>query len=110
MKGNPFHSKGRPMFSGDPLTGLTHGVQCSETRELRLSHAIFSIVPCTWVRLSLSILYKHDLLLPELLQLGPIASHLLMSLQSLTKLLHCFYFICFDYREDKHSHQHWSLR
>lgn len=58
------------MFPGDPLTCLTHGVQCSETRHLRLSHVIFSIVPCTWVRLSLSIPYEHYPLLPKILTLG----------------------------------------
>lgn len=57
------------MFTGDPLTGLPHGVRCWENRELRLSHVIFSIVPCTWVRLSLPIPYENDPLLPELLQL-----------------------------------------
>lgn len=65
-----FQSKGNPMFPGDPLTCLTHGVQCSETRQLRLSHVIFSIVPCTWVRLLLSILYEHYPLLPKILTLG----------------------------------------
>lgn len=65
-----FQSKGNPLFPGDPLTCLTHGVQCSETRQLRLSHVKFSIVPCTWVKLCLSILHEHYPLLPKTLTLG----------------------------------------
>lgn len=64
-----FQSKGNPVFPGDPLTCLTHGVQCSETRQLRLSHVKFSIVPCTWVKLCLSILHEQYPLLPKTLTL-----------------------------------------
>lgn len=42
-------SEGSQVGTGDPLAGLTRGVQCWRTRELRHSHVIFSIVFCTWV-------------------------------------------------------------
>lgn len=51
----PRQSGGSQVGTGDPLAGLTCGVQCWRTRELRRSHVIFSIVFCTWVRDSLSI-------------------------------------------------------
>lgn len=40
---------------GDPLAGQNHGVQCSESSQLRRSHVVSSVVFCMWVRESLSI-------------------------------------------------------
>lgn len=54
---SPQQSNGSQFVTGDPLTVLTHGVQCWETRELRCSHVVFSIVFCTWVGHSLSVPY-----------------------------------------------------
>lgn len=51
----PQLTKGSQVGTGDPLPGLTCGVQCWKTWQLRRSHVIFPIVFYTRVRNGLSV-------------------------------------------------------